>query len=185
MEVITRKLVVLSSVAKGASFLLTGNEVGIGREDDSAICLEDDLVSRHHALLVRKHSEYILRDRNSLNGTFLNGQQVHEAILRVGDRISIGDVELGYESVVVEPSGSSRSQPSKAERVPPEPTTALTALRIRMPAANKSASEPVVEPEVSRQPQLQLPRDLDEIRQATEQLAALSKENRPRTNDRT
>jgi pSer/pThr/pTyr-binding forkhead associated (FHA) protein len=176
MEVITRRLVVLSSVAKGASFLLTGGEVGIGREDDNVICLEDDLVSRHHAQLLRQNGEYILRDRNSMNGTFLNGQRMQEAILKVGDRIGIGQVEMGYEAVVIEPS--TRSRDGKSGKPHTEPTTALASLRIRTAVANQPGVAAKNAETAHRPETFDLSRELDELRQAAEQLATLSKENR-------
>jgi hypothetical protein len=157
MEIITRKLVVLSSVAKGASFLLTGIQVGIGREEDNAICLEDDLISRHHAALIRHNGEYILRDLDSMNGTFLNGRRASELILKLGDRIRIGGVEMGYEAVTV-------SAPvERAEKSTAEPTTELKSARRAASQPKKPATSP------------------DELRQAAEQLALLSKENRALT----
>ena len=158
MEIITRKLVVLSSVAKGASFLLTESQVGIGREDDNAICLEDDLISRHHAKLTRQHGEYILSDLGSMNGTFLNGQPAREARLKIGDRIRVGEVEMGYEAVTV----SATDRPVKVDKTA-EPTTELKSLR-RSPGTPKTPAP-----------------ESDELREAVEQIAQLSKQNRELT----
>jgi pSer/pThr/pTyr-binding forkhead associated (FHA) protein len=165
MEIITRKMVVLSSVARGASFLLTGIQAGIGRDDDNAICLEDDLISRHHAVLIRQNGEYLLRDLNSLNGTFLNGEPARETPLKLGDRIRIGEVEMGYEAVTV---SSPAVVPERTEKSAGEPTTDLKSVR-RATGAPKKSDRSVSVGDASA---------LDEIRQAAEQIATLTKENR-------
>lgn len=167
MEQTVRKLVVLSSVAKGASFLLTETQVGIGREDDSPVCLEDDLISRHHAVLIRVNGEFLLRDLNSANGTFLNGQPVKESHLKVGDRIRLGDVELGYEDATVaspteiaEPASEPAAKPKSARRATrkskksvskpkvtedpspaPSPATVSVAAKLDRPSAESESAE--------------------------------------------
>ena len=64
----------------------------IGRDADATIVLDDDLVSRRHAMIEVSGGQAVLRDLDSRNGTFLNNQRVTEAVvLQNGDRIGIGD----------------------------------------------------------------------------------------------
>ncbi len=70
----------------------------MGRDDENAIQLEGDSISRRHAVLELTKGEYVLRDLHSCNGTFLNDQLVQEARLKPGDRFRLGDIELGYEA---------------------------------------------------------------------------------------
>ena len=93
-----RKLVVLSGKTKGTAFVLTQTEVNAGRESDNAICLKGKRVSRHHAVLIRTNGEYTLRDMSPQIGTFLNGRRTKEKVLKVGDRIRIGEFEMRYEA---------------------------------------------------------------------------------------
>ena len=93
-----RKLVVLSGKTKGTAFVLTKTEVNAGRESDNAICLKGKRVSRYHAVLIRTNGEYTLRDMSPQIGTFLNGRRMKEKVLKVGDRIRIGEFEMSYEA---------------------------------------------------------------------------------------
>ena len=63
----------------------------IGRNDDNVLVLEDDLVSRKHAVLERHGGRYMVRDLGSRAGTLLNGEHVSDtAALVNGDEITLG-----------------------------------------------------------------------------------------------
>lgn len=121
-----RKLLVLSGAVKGASWPLTEDSIAIGRDEDNPIRLPGQFISRHHALLVRAGGEYILRDLNSSNGTFLNDQPIRETLLKPGDRIRIGGIEMRYE---VAPAPA---QPQSEE---------LAGLRSRLAATQQQLAE--------------------------------------------
>ena len=70
----------------------------VGRSRDCEICLPHTTVSSHHAELALTNDGVYLRDTNSTNGTFLNGQPVAETWLAPGHEIKFGDVELTVES---------------------------------------------------------------------------------------
>src|SRR5215831_11864111 len=58
-------------------------------------------ISREHAEIVRTGDHYLLRDRQSRAGTFVNGQRVTEHTLVHGDRIRLGDssaLEIVFET---------------------------------------------------------------------------------------
>jgi pSer/pThr/pTyr-binding forkhead associated (FHA) protein len=63
-------------------------EVFIGRSATCQVCFPKDLaiISRVHARIVREGNRFMLVDQ-STNGTFVNGKQVKEAILKDGDVI--------------------------------------------------------------------------------------------------
>lgn len=71
---------------------LTLNElpVTIGRAPEASVRISDRWLSRQHCTIDRLDDALILRDLGSTHGTYVNGQQVVEAILRPGDRISVG-----------------------------------------------------------------------------------------------
>ena len=70
----------------------------IGRSRDAHLYLPDDrYFSRNHCLLEINPPRSFLRDLNSTNGTFLNGQRVANAYLNHGDRIQCGETILLVE----------------------------------------------------------------------------------------
>jgi pSer/pThr/pTyr-binding forkhead associated (FHA) protein len=67
----------------------------IGRSGSADICLDDATVSRRHALIVRTpEDELRALDDRSLNGLFVNGEQVEWAPLADGDELEIGRYRL-------------------------------------------------------------------------------------------
>jgi FHA domain len=82
----------------GESFLLAEERVGIGRRPDSGIFLDDVTVSRDHAVLVKRGSDYVLDDCGSLNGTYVNRQRVDSHRLEDGDELQIGKYKLTYRT---------------------------------------------------------------------------------------
>ena len=69
----------------------------IGRSSDNDIVLEDPYVSRSHCMIGKVLGRYIISDRGSSNGTFLNGRCVSDddmALLGSGDEIKIGNTRL-------------------------------------------------------------------------------------------
>ena len=69
----------------------------MGRASDNTIILNDHLVSRYHAELVRDSAAYVLRDLGSKNGLRVNGLPTSEHALRPGDQIKIGKTGLVFE----------------------------------------------------------------------------------------
>ena len=65
-------------------------EILLGRSEECDIVLPGRAVSRRHAQIVHTDAGYILRDLDSNNGTFVNGQGIeHDYVLQDGDEIQI------------------------------------------------------------------------------------------------
>ncbi len=92
-------LLVIKGPNIGDEFYIEKNEFIIGRSPESDVLLDDITVSRRHALLKKEDDDYRLLDAGSLNGSYLNGHIVEEAILSNGDRIQIGKYIFIYFSV--------------------------------------------------------------------------------------
>lgn len=75
---------------------LTADTLVVGRGSAADLRLDSDDVSRTHAQLLRIDDEYTIEDLDSRNGIFLNGLQVHSAVLRDGDQVQLGDVVFTY-----------------------------------------------------------------------------------------
>ena len=71
----------------------------VGRNPDCEQCLNHHSVSSLHCELTLTCDGVYVRDCNSTNGTFLDGEPVKEAWLRRGQELRLGDVELYVESV--------------------------------------------------------------------------------------
>ncbi|HYR13245.1 MAG TPA: ATP-binding cassette domain-containing protein, partial [Mycobacterium sp.] len=70
----------------------------IGRATDNDIVIPDVLASRHHATLVPSSEGVKILDARSINGTFVNGTRVNKALLREGDVVTIGNVDLEFHN---------------------------------------------------------------------------------------
>jgi len=81
----------------GMRFPLPYGEAGIGRGDDNVVTLSDDGASRQHCSLEFTGTEFVLRDLDSTNGTFRNGEEIGgKCSLEFGDRIEVSDSELVF-----------------------------------------------------------------------------------------
>jgi FHA domain-containing protein/zinc ribbon protein len=83
---------------QGETFPLEGDEVEIGRSPDAAVFLDDVTVSRTHAILSKEDAGYVIEDKGSLNGTYVNRRRVEKATLEDGDEVQIGKYRLTYLS---------------------------------------------------------------------------------------
>lgn len=86
-----------SFVVADTSFSVRRSPTRFGRLPDNDIVLNDKRVSRHHAEVMQQSGRWLLRDTGSTNGTAVNGKIVREAILKPGDRISLGGLEGIWE----------------------------------------------------------------------------------------
>lgn len=74
-----------------------GQELTIGRAYTNLLRLEGEEVSRVHAILYKRDQDYLIRDLDSKNGVYLNGQRVTSSIVVPGDEIQIGNYILLFD----------------------------------------------------------------------------------------
>ena len=101
------RLVVLSEGLTGRSHELKAETTTVGRVEDNTFQIPDPSVSSHHCEILLRGSEVIIRDLDSTNGTFINGQQITEATLKPSQILRLGQVEVRLES---EQAGNSMAQ---------------------------------------------------------------------------
>lgn len=76
-------------------FPLDGEQIHIGREQLNHIRLADPMISRFHAEIQRRGRCYTLIDRQSTNGTRLNGGLLTAPVpLADNDTVQLGDTTL-------------------------------------------------------------------------------------------
>jgi pSer/pThr/pTyr-binding forkhead associated (FHA) protein len=71
----------------------------IGRSADNDIVLDEDIVSRHHAVFEYKDNTWYITDSGSTNGTLVNGNQIEPQLrcsLKEGDELSIGNYVITF-----------------------------------------------------------------------------------------
>ena len=85
------RLAVVAGPMKDSAFVLSSSEVPIGRDPANLLSVSDPSLSRRHCVITREGERYKIRDLDSRNGTFVNGEAVKETWLQHGDQISLGD----------------------------------------------------------------------------------------------
>lgn len=83
-------LVVINGDDLGKKYDLDGSGTVIGRASKVDIHIDEDAISRSHAVIEQRDNRMLIRDLESTNGTFVNNQSVDEEKLRDGDQIKIG-----------------------------------------------------------------------------------------------
>jgi pSer/pThr/pTyr-binding forkhead associated (FHA) protein/predicted Ser/Thr protein kinase len=100
------KLVAVQGALAGREFTIPPPPQGltIGRASANDVALPDDmLVSRHHAQVMRESGHYVLYDRNSVNGVFVNDQRVARHILADGDVVQVCNALFRFASGAAPP----------------------------------------------------------------------------------
>ena len=87
---------VIAGPDEGKTAEVDRDSVTIGRGDDCALCLSDDLVSVIHATVEPINGGCRVRDLESTNGTAVNGKPVIERRLMIGDTITVGRTVILY-----------------------------------------------------------------------------------------
>lgn len=124
------KLVILSQGMTGRSHELQADRTTIGRVEDNLFPIAEASVSSHHCEVLLRGNEVVIHDLNSTNGTFINGEKITESVLKPGQTLRLGQVELRLEA-----AGASGST---------APATAPTAAPASAPAANKKAESTIL-----------------------------------------
>ncbi len=93
----TAAVVALRGGLAGKRFAIGNQPVTFGRGDENDIVLTTPSASRVHAELRHEASGYVLYDRDSTNGTWVNDASVTARQLRPGDQITIGDEIFRFE----------------------------------------------------------------------------------------
>lgn len=90
-------LVIVAGPRLGEKFPLAKDRTVIGRQKEADVSIDDSLISRTHAEVVRKlDGAVVLRDLDSKNGTFCNDDKIRETGLKEGDLIRIGSAIIKY-----------------------------------------------------------------------------------------
>lgn len=126
------KLVIADDEGKKTVVPLVRDEITIGRKEGNTIRLTERNVSRRHARIVKRATEYLLEDLASYNGIVVNNARLIEARpIRHGDEIRIGDYTL---QIVDEPGVQPTPPPPAPVSQPSEPIVPLLSAPVPPPA---------------------------------------------------
>ena len=97
-----------SDVDFGKHFHFSRSHILIGRDKSCQIFLKDDKISKRHCeiQIVRNPEleQILIKDLDSTNGTYVNGERVSQTVLKSGDKLAIGDtvLRLNYNDEIEE-----------------------------------------------------------------------------------
>jgi adenylate cyclase len=98
--------------------LISGNVWKIGRTEQNAVVLADDMVSRNHAMIQHEAGEFYLIDMGSRNGSFVNGRRLTAPVaLRDGDRLSFGEARLRFRNSAQAAACVSPDTPARGQTI--------------------------------------------------------------------
>lgn len=142
------KLVVITKGLPPSSHELDGNWTTIGRADGNTFQIVEPSVSGRHCEVRLQANELVVRDLLSTNGTFVEGRKITEAVLKPGQTLRLGEVELRFETSAAAPGTSfvtkmlvTGASPKPAAPAPPAPGAAWV-----------SDSKPAKQPEMGGAP---------------------------------
>jgi pSer/pThr/pTyr-binding forkhead associated (FHA) protein len=70
----------------------------IGRVEDNTFQIAEPSVSSHHCEVELRGKEVVVRDLNSTNGTYINGEKITEKVIQPGQILRLGQVELRLDT---------------------------------------------------------------------------------------
>jgi len=109
------RLVLLSEGFTGRAYDLKVEKTTVGRVSDNTFEIPESSVSSHHAEILLRGNEVLIRDLNSTNGTFINGEKITEAVLQPGQILRLGTVEMRLDT------GDTSAAPAKPPSTVPPP----------------------------------------------------------------
>lgn len=75
---------------------LLGRRTTLGRGAENDIQIDQQFVSRHHALITAGPTQTVIEDLRSTNGLSVNGQRVRRSVLTDGDVVLIGKTQFRF-----------------------------------------------------------------------------------------
>jgi len=124
------KLVILNQGMTGRTFELVVERTTVGRVEDNTFQIADGSVSSHHAEIILRGTDIVIKDLDSTNGTFINNEKISETVLQPGQTLRFGQVELKIDD----------GKPVTAPAPAPAPASAAPA-PAPVPAAPKKTGE--------------------------------------------
>ena len=127
------RLVILSEGMTGRTYELKAEKTTVGRVEDNAFQIPEPSVSSHHCEIYLRGNEVLVKDLNSTNGTFIDGVQITEGVLKPGQILRLGQVILRLEA----------DAPASKPKTPLSQTTTVVPQGISLTDLEKGSAKPV------------------------------------------
>ena len=75
---------------------LTKPVTTLGRQIGNDIVFQEEFLSRFHAEIIHENDKYVLIDKESTSGTFVNGRKIDRCVLNSGDLISLANIFIMF-----------------------------------------------------------------------------------------
>ena len=82
----------------GRTHELKAEKTTIGRVEDNTFQIAEASVSSHHCEILLRGNDVVVRDLNSTNGTFINGEKVTETVIKPNQILRLGQIEMRLET---------------------------------------------------------------------------------------
>lgn len=132
------KLVVLSEGLTGRSYELKVEKTTIGRLEDNSFQIAEQSVSSHHCEVLLKGNDVVVKDLNSTNGTFINGEKITEKALKSGQILRLGNIEVRLEVDGAPSAGA--ANPTEKKKM--DPNTRVIPRGVKLNEPEQSAAAP-------------------------------------------
>jgi len=113
--------------------------VSIGRDETAGISIPDEVLSRLHFTIWRENNRYLIKDLNSQNGTWVDGQRAQGNTLKHNDCILAGRTLFLFHEHPLPAAGSPDGL------LPDQDTAFLPAILAANRAARRAAANVSVE----------------------------------------
>ena len=97
------RLVLLSEGLTGQTYELKAEKTTVGRLPDNAFQIPEASVSSHHCEITLRGSDLFVNDLDSTNGTFINGERIKEGVVKPGQILRLGMVDMRLETGDAQP----------------------------------------------------------------------------------
>jgi predicted component of type VI protein secretion system len=143
------KLVILTQGMAGRVHELNVDRTTVGRVEDNTFQIADQSVSSHHCEVLLRGSEVVIHDLNSTNGSFINDAPITESVLKPGQKLRLGQIELKLDLEGSAPAAAAPATPAaSAPATPAASAPAAPPASVPAPAApaRKAADATMVMP---------------------------------------
>ena len=90
----------------------------LGRQLENDIVFHEEFLSRFHAEIIREGNTYVLVDKNSTSGTFVNGKKIDRCVLNSGDLIAFANIYIMFVNNSPKITGTSLNMTQSLRNLP-------------------------------------------------------------------
>ena len=105
----------------------------LGRAEENELAIPEPSISNRHCVFILSGADVIVRDLNSSNGTYVNGEPAAEQILRPGDNIQVGVIDIKFVPGVRRPKLSPASSTAAVMVKPKRLIAAESGTTLKLP----------------------------------------------------